>query len=85
MGERHHVAGALDQRVPRARHVPQDGLADGVIHGGGLRSLEYVDRRGHSGERVKCDQVVEENVPQVSLGLLDGEKRLAARGRPPRK
>ena len=41
VGERHHLAGALDQRMLRVRHVPPEGVA---------------------GERVKCEQVVEENV-----------------------
>jgi hypothetical protein len=63
MGERHHVAGALDQRVLRVQHVPPDDVADRVVDGGRVRSLDDVDRRGHARERVKCEQVVEENVP----------------------
>jgi hypothetical protein len=63
VGERHHVAGALDQRMLRLRHVPPEDVADRVVNGGRLRSLDDVDRRGHPGEHVKCEQVVEENVP----------------------
>jgi hypothetical protein len=64
VGERQHVAGALDQRVLRVRHVPPDDVADRVVDGGRLRSLDDVDRRGHPGERVRCEQAaVEENVP----------------------
>jgi hypothetical protein len=47
----------------RVRHVPPDDVADRVVDGGRLRSLDDVDRRGHPGERVKCEQAVEENVP----------------------
>jgi hypothetical protein len=63
VGERHHVAGALDQGVLRVRHVPADDVADRVVDGGRLRSLDDVDRRGHPGERVKGERAVEENVP----------------------
>ena len=63
VGERNHVAGARDQRVLRVRHVPPDDVADRVVDVGGLRSLDDVDRRGHPGQRVRCEQVIEENVP----------------------
>ena len=80
MGERQHVAGTLDQRVLRMRHVVPDNVADRVVDGGRLRPLDDVDRRGQPGERVDCEQaVVEQDVPQVTPGLLGGEERLAAR------
>ena len=64
VGERHHVAGAVDQRVLRVRHVSPDDLAERVVDDGGVRSLDDVDRCGHRGQRVNCEQaVVEENVP----------------------
>jgi hypothetical protein len=53
----------FDPRMLRVRHVPPDDVADRVVDGGRLRSLDDVDRRGHPGERVKCEQAVEENVP----------------------
>jgi len=83
MGERHHVASALDQRVLRVRHVPPDDVADGVVDDRRLRSLDDVDRRGHRGERVSCDPVVEQNVPQISPAPLDSKEPLTARARPP--
>ena len=44
VGERHHVAGAVDQRVLRVRYVSPDELADSVVDDGGVRSLDDVDR-----------------------------------------
>jgi hypothetical protein len=63
VSERDHVAGARDQRVLGVGHVPPDDVADRVVDGGCLRSLDDVDRRDHADERVKGEQVVEENVP----------------------
>lgn len=84
MGERHHVAGALDQRVLHVRHVPSDDIADRMVDRGRLRSLDDVKRRGHPGEGLEREQaLVEQNVPKVSPGFLDSEKCLAALGRPP--
>ncbi len=45
MRERHHVAGALDQRVPCAWDVAPDDGADRVVHCGCLRSLDDVHVR----------------------------------------
>jgi hypothetical protein len=33
VGQRHHVAGTLDQRVMCLRHVPPDDLADRAVDG----------------------------------------------------
>ena len=63
VGQRHHVAGALDQRVVHVRHVPPDDVADRVVDRGGLRSLYDMHRRGQPGERVECERSVEEHVP----------------------
>ena len=64
MGEGDHVACALDQGELRVRHVAPDDVADGVVDGGRLRSLDEVDRRGQRGERAEREEaIVEQNVP----------------------
>ena len=64
VGERDHVAGALDQRVMRVGHVATDDLADRVIDRRRPRSLDDVHGWVQAGQRLDVEPlVVEENVP----------------------
>ena len=60
MGERHHVAGALDQRVPRMRQAAPEYIADRAVDRRRARSLDDVNRHGRAGKRVRPEQLVVE-------------------------